>query len=166
MKTILLTCVTVVFTTLISSAQSGWSFGANGAVPTGDTAEAAVLSVGADISYHFPVTPLLDLGLASGYGRFFGKEIESSFGTLQFEDYSYIPLTASANVNATKKLFAGLQAGYAIATVNDTRGGFLYRVKGGYSLTDMIAFYAFYQGINSDGAELNAVGAGLNFDIL
>lgn len=166
MKSTLLTATLAVLLTLSANAQTGWSFGANGAVPTGNTSEVAVLSVGADVSYHFNITPLLDLGFASGYGRFFGKEAETSFGPVQYEDYSYIPLTASANVNATRNLFAGLQAGYALATSTDSQGGFVYRVKGGYNLTHMIALFAFYQSINSDNAERNAVGAGLNIEIL
>lgn len=166
MKNLLLTFCAIMALSLTARAQSGWSIGANGAVPTGTTADFTSVSLGADVAYHLPVTPLLDVGVTTGYGRFFGKEYDTGFGTFEAEDYSYIPLAASANVNATEKIFAGLQAGYAIATGEDAQGGFLYRVRGGYGINRMIDLYAFYQGISNDGEEVNAVGAGLIFDIL
>lgn len=159
--------ITMLFTLLsgvaLQAQYTGWSVAANGGIPTGEASDVTVASVGADVNFLTAVTSHLDLGGTVGYGRFFGKEFDTALGTFQAEDYSYIPIAAAARIYATEYLFAGLQAGYAYAIDNDTDGGFLYRVKGGYKITETIDLYAMYQGINNNGDTLGAAGVGIAF---
>lgn len=164
MKKLFITTLITLFTGIAAQAQyTGWSFAANGGLPTGEYADIVSANVGADFNFLSAVTPNLDLGGAVGYGRFFGKDIETAFGTAEVEDYSYVPVAAAARVYATDQLFAGLQAGYAFGLEEGTEGGFLYRVKGGYKVTEKIDLFAMYQGISNDGDNLGAVGAGIAF---
>lgn len=166
MKTRIITCFAMFCGILLSQAQyNGWSFSANGGAPTGDGADFTTVNVGVDANFLTAVTPTLDLGGSIGYGRFFGKELETPFGTVEVEDYGYIPVAAAARFYATEKLFAGLQGGYAVSTETDVEGGFLYRIKGGYKITDVIDLFAMFQSITNDGDSLSALGAGLSVNL-
>ncbi|MBL7471280.1 hypothetical protein [Robertkochia sediminum] len=162
-KLFITTLITLLSGVALQAQYTGWSIAANGGIATGEFSEITSANVGADFNFLTAVTPNLDLGGTVGYGRFLGKDIETDFGTAEVEDYSYIPVAAAARVYATDKLFAGLQGGYAFGVEEGSEGGFLYRVKGGYKVTEKIDLFAMYQGISNDGDNLGAVGAGIAF---
>ena len=66
----------------ITTENSWFKAGLNVGLPTGDIADFASLTVGADVRGQHLVTPSFGIGIASGYNHFFGKDGASDIGLI------------------------------------------------------------------------------------
>lgn len=148
----------------ISSAfsQSNFRIGVNAGVPIGDVEEFTTFQLGADIAYLYPVSNLFSLGGLVGYSRYFGDDISTTFGTMTVDDFSFIPLAATARFGFANSLFVGGDLGYAIGIDDGNDGGFYYRPKIGYSFGP-VAVMASLAGIAVDGGDVSSVNLGVEF---
>ncbi|MFL9836787.1 hypothetical protein ABS768_04710 [Flavobacterium sp. ST-75] len=140
--------------------------GAHGAFPTGDASDVSSFNAGVDASvYFFDINEQVSLGVSTGYTRFFGKD--ETVGDIKFEydDFTYIPITASARglFGTKQNIFYTANLGYAVG-LDDADGGFIYQANLGWT-NSVIDVFAFYRGI-SDEITVNSFGAGVAFKVL
>lgn len=165
MKKIILTISVLVFAFQFGTAQDEQiTVGAHVGIPTGDASDLTTLNVGVDASYYFlkDVGEGMDIGLSTGYSMFMGDEVEvPGFGTQEVDDYSFIPIAASARFGLGKSFFAVADLGYALGVSDNADGGFYYQPKLGYRINSL-ELSAYYKGI-SDEVSIGAFGVGIGF---
>ncbi|WP_127845722.1 hypothetical protein [Psychroflexus aestuariivivens] len=162
MKRVILTAAVMLFAFQFSMAQDEKiTVGAHFGIPAaGDATDLTTSNVGFDASFYFAndIIEGLDLGLSSGYTVFFGDEIE---GVGELDDFSFIPIAASARYSFNQNFFAVADLGYAVGVSDDTEGGFYYQPKFGYMFgsVEISAFYKVFE----DESTLGSLGVGLGY---
>ena len=144
----------------ITAENSWFKAGLNVGLPIGDIADAASLTVGADVRAQHLVTPSFGIGVASGYTHFFGKDNVSDFGL--------IPLAGFVRYYAQPKgFFAGADLGYAFLTnANDAKGGLYVSPQIGYH-NEKWNFYGYYQHTFADNNfDIQVIGLGTTYNIM
>ena len=156
----LLLVIAVALFSFSANAQSGFSLGANVALPVGNASNVSSFAIGADVTYMFTSGEEFNYGLASGYHLFLGKTIA---GTKT--NYSFLPIAAAGRYTASESFVVGADLGYAIGmspTGND--GGFYYRPMVGYNIGENMQLNAFYSGVSNNGT-FSSLGVGIMFEI-
>ncbi|AQW89421.1 outer membrane beta-barrel protein [Elizabethkingia anophelis] len=150
-----------------ASAQTTGQFkiGANVGIPVGDASDASNFTLGLDAAYQWRIAENFDLGIATGYHHFFGKNVTFMGYTGKVKDFGFIPVAASAQYSIDPKFFIGADLGYGISTNSDvTKGGFYYQPKIGYQQPKW-ELYLGYKGISVDGGNIGSVNLGFNFKL-
>lgn len=159
----ILTVLTVLGLTFTSNAQS-IRVGMHAGIPVGDAADVSSFNFGLDASMYFlGVNDWLNIGVATGYTHFFGKEETVDGVDVDYESFGYIPVAASARGTFGKGIFYTADIGYGIGT-NDADGGLYYQGKLGWSDTHIDVF-AFYRGVSADEFDATSIGAGIAFKV-
>lgn len=139
----------------------GFKLGVNAGIPVGDVEEFSTFQLGFDAAYLYPVSELFSVGALAGYSRYFGDEISSPAGNVEVDDFSFLPIAATARFGFSDFLFVGGDLGYAIG-LNESDGGIYYRPKVGYGLGPL-AIIASFSGISVDGGDVSSVNLGVEF---
>lgn len=151
------------------NAQQGTNWlklGLHAGIPVGDVSDSHSFMAGLDAKYQFLDFNSFGLGFATGYSHYFGKELTSVGGTtITAEDYGLIPLAVLLRYYPTQSFFIGTDLGYGIATGSGSDGGFYFRPEIGWHNEDWNVF-GFYQGVAANGANIGAVGIGVNYNII
>jgi len=138
--------------------------GAIGSLPAGDAGDISGFNATVDASLYFiNINEKLDLGLTTGYTRFFGKTESVGGIDIEYDDFSYIPISASGRAVFGKHLLYVADIGYAVG-LDDADGGLLYQSKLGYTNSSFDAFL-FYRGISAKETEVTVLGLGVSFNI-
>ncbi|MCI3935954.1 hypothetical protein MQX03_02010 [Chryseobacterium aahli] len=164
MKKILLLGAFALFGSL-ANAQSGFKLGGHIGAPVGDAADYASFTLGVDAAYMWNVMKGLDVGVASGYSHFFGKD--------RWDDFGFVPLAASGKYRFNGlPLFVGLDLGGAISTKDGVDSGLYVYPKVGFQLPKA-ELYLGYQNIGSERRDFDrdrridsnfgAINLGVNF---
>ncbi|KQR94546.1 hypothetical protein ASG01_01285 [Chryseobacterium sp. Leaf180] len=162
MRNLLFACAFTLFG-VFSNAQQGLKIGGHIGAPLGDASDYSSFTLGIDGAYMWNIIKGLDVGVATGYSHFIGKD--------RFNDFGFIPVAASAKYKfATVPLFVGLDLGGAISTSNGLDSGLYAYPKVGYQASKAEIFLGI-QNIGSRrdfGRErirnnFGAVNLGVNF---
>jgi hypothetical protein len=156
-KIILLT--TAVFAFSFANAQEGaFKIGAHVGLPMGDIKDGSSLNLGADVAYTWKVAEGLDVGIASGYTSYLGKNGGTSMG--------FIPVAATGNFGLGENIFIGADLGYAIyaGSVDGAKGGAYYQPKVGYK-AEKVEVYLGYKGIAVTGGTYSSINLGINYKL-
>ncbi|WP_372473154.1 hypothetical protein AB4865_10105 [Capnocytophaga sp. ARDL2] len=79
----------------------------------------AGMSVGADITYQYLVTPHFGLGVATGHTYYFGKENTVNNVKIENNDFGIVPVAALVRYYPAKKgIYFGADLGYSFITGN------------------------------------------------
>ena len=143
----------MLFAVTSAFSQSNFKIGINAGIPVGDVEDLSTFQLGADVAYLYPVSELFSVGGLLGYSYFIGDEVD---------DFSFLPIAASARFGFENSLFVGADLGYAIGIDDDYDGGFYYRPKVGYSFGS-VALIASFAGIAGDGGDVSSVNLGVEF---
>ena len=144
-------------------SQSNFKIGVNAGIPVGDVEDLATFQLGADVAYLYPVSELFSVGALAGYSHFFGEDdVPLLGGSGSVEDFSFIPIAASARFGFANSLFVGADLGYAIGVDDGNDGGLYYRPKVGYNFGPVAAIASF-AGIAVDGGDVSSVNLGVEF---
>ncbi|SNY99418.1 hypothetical protein [Flagellimonas pacifica] len=142
MKNIITTSIFFLLVTFAMHAQvdrSSFKVGLNAGIPVGDAADVSSFSIGLDVNYHWGVSELFDVGLATGFINAFGDTDTSSVGPVtvqtEFEDFQFLPVAASVRIYPTYHFKFGVDAGYAVGISDGMEGGLYYRPIVGYNIT-------------------------------
>jgi hypothetical protein len=149
----------------LANAQSGFKLGGHIGAPVGDAADYASFTLGVDAAYMWNIMKGLDVGVASGYSHFFGKD--------RWDDFGFIPLAASVKYRFNGlPLFVGLDLGGAISTKDGVDSGLYVYPKVGFQLPKA-ELYLGYQNIGSERRDFDrdrridsnfgAINLGVNF---
>ncbi|MDC8104210.1 MULTISPECIES: hypothetical protein [Chryseobacterium] len=145
------------------NAQEGFKLGGHIGIPVADASDVSSFTLGVDASYMWNITKGLDLGVASGYSHFFGKD--------NFDDFGFIPVAVSGKYKFSgAPVFVGLDLGYAISVKDGMDGGFYAQPKFGYQMSKG-ELYIGYQSISNrrdfgryrSSWTIGAVNIGYNF---
>lgn len=144
--------IALVFFTMILTAysqdRSSFKAGFNAGMPVGDASEISSFSAGLDVNYHWGVSELLDVGVATGYIHAFGETLE---GQTEFEDIQFFPVAASVRIYPTYHFKFGADAGYAVGVNAGNDGGLYYRPIVGYNITGNTELNVSYTAVNNNG---------------
>ncbi|AXG72087.1 outer membrane protein beta-barrel domain protein [Kordia sp. SMS9] len=170
MKKTILAVVAVFAMVFTANAQDGkFEVGINGALPIGDAGDFYTFSVGLDAAYMWNVSDKFDAGVATGFTNAFGDEQSITvFGittTIDAEDAQFIPIAGAARYNVSDDFFVGADLGYAIGINDGNDGGFYYRPKIGYNVSERVSLNVSYTGISIDGGSFDTIGLGVMFGL-
>lgn len=144
------------------SAQN-FAAGVTVGLPVGDAGDAYTLNLGIDLSYLWEVSESFDAGIATGYNTSLGDEIDLGLlGSVDIDDFNYIPIAAAGRFNASEEFVLGLDLGYAIGT-GDADGGFYYKPMVGYNVTEKVQTTISYRGISVDDGNFSTLNLGVNY---
>ena len=149
----------------------GFKVGGNIGFPVGGTSDISKFNFGFNISYLFEVMTNLEVGVLVGYTHFVGDGIvpyidkfivkvgmSPTIRDINIKDAGFIPLSTSARYYfSDRKMFAGIDLGYAFNVSGDADGGLYFRPKFGYNL-GKISLIGFYQNISGN---INYPGTGI-----
>ena len=143
------------------NSGEGFNLGLHAGIPVGDFDEVSSFVLGLDVSYLFNVSDGFDVGIATGYINFFGKD----FNGFKVDDLGIIPIAASTRVALGQKVFIGIDLGYGIITNEGSAGtgGFYYYPKIGlkFGIVDIFGYYQMTRGPIYSAS----VGVGASFNI-
>jgi len=130
----------------------GFKVGLNIGLPMQEAGKIASFNIGADIAWLWEVAPNFEAGALTGFTQFFGdgsydkieNPIEDDYNakfasksTTIVEHYSnesFIPIAATGRYYFnSRKMYAGLDIGYAIHVAGDAGSGFYFRPKFGWN---------------------------------
>jgi len=151
--------VTLVLIFIVVSVQAqrnvdrtNFRAGVNGGLVLGDFSDAYSFGLGLDVSHHWGVSKVLDVGVAAGFFNAFGSQQTISAGGIvvetEFDNIQFIPVGASLRVYPGKNVgfkFGG-DVGYALGINAGNEGALYYRpslgidVKGGISEVNISYF--------------------------
>lgn len=164
MKRALFLLIMTIFTTQIF-AQEGLKAGINLGLPLGDAAHVSGCSVGIDVLYHWEVEDDIIAGIAIGFTNAFGKSMNTSFGSIEFEDIQFLPISASGRFMPSEAFSVGLDLGYAIGISEGSDGGLYYRPIIGYDIASNTALNLSYTGISLVGGSWSTLNLGVLFNL-
>ena len=142
------------------SAQSGFKLGANIGLPVGDAGDYNSFVAGVDLAYLWPVAAEFNLGVASGYQMWFGKEYTIPFlGTIKGANTGMIPIAVAGQYKVAPQFSLGVDLGYAFFTESGSDGGFYYAPKAAYHFGPSEVNLS-YRGVSSDGATASSINLG------
>ncbi len=152
----------LIFTAFALQAQrnvdrTNFRAGINGGFVLGDFSEAYSFGLGIDVTHHWGVSKMLDVGVASGFFNAFGSEEtitgDAIFIETEFSNLQYLPLGASFRVYPGKNVgfkFGG-DVGYAVGINEGNEGALYYRPTLGIDLRDgSNEFNVSYMVVNHD----------------
>lgn len=150
-----------------TSSNDGFNAGISVGLPIGDAGDGWTFNVTLDLNYLWEVSDSFDAGLATGYSHSFGDSIDlGSFGSVDLDDASFLPVAAAARFNISDNFILGADIGYAIGISPDGNdGGFYYAPKLQYSVSDSIDIVAAYRGISVDGGSFDVITLGIEFGL-
>nr|WP_299383584.1 hypothetical protein [Allomuricauda sp.] len=150
MKRTLLALLTITFGILLSSAQdrSNFKAGFTAGLPVGDAEMISSFSIGLDVNYHYGVSELLDLGVATGFIHSFGDTLPDQSN---FEDIQFLPVAGSVRIYPTYHFKFGGDVGYAVGINEGNEGGLFYRPLIGYNITGNTELNVSYTAVNNNG---------------
>ncbi|MEM6718189.1 MAG: outer membrane beta-barrel protein [Bacteroidota bacterium] len=166
MRKIILAVVAVFTIAFTANAQDDkFEVGISGGIPTGDASDFFSFSIGADVSYLWNVSDKFYAGFSTGMTNADGDEVMVGNASISTDDAQFVPLAAGARYNVAGKFFVGADVGYAIGINEGNDGGFYYRPKIGYDITDKINVNIMYTGIALDDADFTTIGLGVLFGL-
>ena len=159
MNRILLLSAIALFSSM--NAQTGFKLGANVGLPAGDISDVSSVSFGVDAAYLFPVSADFNVGVASGYNFWVGKDLDvPGFGTVEVSNFNTVPIALQGQYRFTPEFSLSADLGYAFLFANgDNTGGFYYAPKAAYHFGPS-EINLSYRGITKDGSTVGSVNLG------
>ena len=167
----------------------GFKVGANFGFPIQDAGDISSWNIGADIAWLWEVADNFEVGGLSGFTHIFGdgsyhkndpydsklvaKSVDGSI-VAHYTDETFIPIAATARYYfSNRKMYAGLDLGYAIHIAGDAKSGLYLRPKFGYNLgkVNLVGSFQrisggidYYEGINTlKVSGFNSINFGVEF---
>lgn len=167
MKKLFFLAAFAVLSTMTIQAQQ-FKAGIAPALPIGDAGDVASFGVNADLMYLFEVSEGIQVGPMAGVAHYFGKSETIDLGPLgstevEFDDVTFLPLGVTGRINLSDEFVLGADLGYALGLSDGIDGGFHYRPRAGYMLSEQATIMLAYSGISLDGGTWNALSIGVEF---
>lgn len=148
--------------------RTNFRAGVNGGLILGDFSEAYHFGLGLDISHHWGVSKMLDVGLTAGFHNSFGSkesvEIDG-FTETEFANIQYIPVGASLRIYPGKNVGFkfGADVGYALGINEGNEGALYYRPTLGIDVKDGISEVNISYFVVNDDVSFSAILLGYLF---
>ena len=166
MRKLIILAIMVTVGMFTSHAQTGFSAGINGGIPTGDVSDGFNLTLGLDLSYLTGEDEGLRYGGAVSYSRFLGDEVGTSVAgatvTADIDDISFIEIKAVGEYDFSELFYGAASVGYGIAAEGDQDSGFVFSPALGVKF-DMLKVFGFYKSVSVDGGSFDNFGVGVGY---
>lgn len=166
MKKLLLLGAFLIVSTSSLFAQE-FNLGASAALPLGDAGDLTTFGLNIEANYLTDVSEQFDVGATVGYHHYFGDSMDiPGFGSIDIDDFSFIPVAASARFNASEAFTIGADLGYGIGISPDGNdGGFYYAPKVQYGISETIDIVLAYKGVSLEGGSFDSITLGVEFGL-
>ena len=165
MKKLLLLTALVLLSYSTAQAQT-FKIGASAGLPAADAADLSSFVLGADIYYYFTnVDALIQIGAATGFRNFFGKDVEIFDVTVSVDDGQFLPIAGAGRVKLFGVLSGGADIGYAVGINDGNDGGFYFKPVVGFDIADTIELNVSYESITNDGVTWGNFNFGVLFEL-
>lgn len=161
--------ILVLLLTFMVSAQDrtdrdAFKIGINGALPLGDAQNIAKFSLGVDVAYHYGISKVFDIGLATGFTNAFGETISEGPIT-EFPNVQFVPVAGLLRIypHVRSRLNFGVDFGYAMGIDEGNEGGLYYRPVAAFNLNRGTEVTASYTGISLENGSWETATLGLVF---
>ncbi|MEC8833029.1 MAG: hypothetical protein VX772_11770 [Bacteroidota bacterium] len=169
-KTFFLVITAMVAFSFSSMAQhvdrTSFKAGVFAGLPVGDAADFSSFSLGVDLGYHWSVSEMVDVGIASGFLNSFGSDVEFTDGPItvsgNFGDIQFVPVAAAFRLYPNYNFKLGGDIGYAVGINEGNEGGFYVRPMIGYNITGNTELNVSYINVSNNGS-FSVVALGLLF---
>lgn len=158
----------IIFISMIGfQANAQFSAGVWGGLPIGDGGDFATFSIGADLTYLFPISDTFSVGPTAGISHSFGDSIDVLGTTVDLDDWTFIPVAAAGRFAISDAFKVGIDLGYGVGVApNGNDGGFYYAPRLGYAVSDLIEIVAAYRSVSLDNSvSWDIISLGLQFGI-
>jgi hypothetical protein len=136
--------------------------GLSAALPVGNFADITTFGFNLDANYLWEVSEQFNLGVATGFHYYFGKDLGSRY--YNPKDWGFLPISAAGRFNASKDFTIGADVGYAIGiNPNGNDGGFYYAPKIQYGIIETLDIVVAYKRVSLDGLSLGAITLGIEY---
>ncbi|PNW27949.1 hypothetical protein [Formosa algae] len=133
----------------LPTGHAGVNIGASFMLPVYELNDYASAGFSADINYLTPVAPLLNMGIATGYGVVY-NDTDYLFDYYVKEDAQFIPIALATRYVPSDQIEFGGDFGYAIGVSDQFNGGFYYRPMLGFNLNEKIQLNLSYTGVSNN----------------
>lgn len=152
MKNLLLASAIALFGAVNAQTTGNFKLGAHVGLPVGDAADGYSLLVGADLAYMWPIAPTFNLGIASGYSAWIGKN--------DYDTGNMIPIAAAAEYKFSPEFSLGVDLGYGVIfATGESVNGFYYQPKAAYHFGPS-EVYVGYVGLTKSDLTFSAINLG------
>ncbi len=170
MKKIMILAAALMISLTTFAQDKKVKIGVFSALPIGETKDVSKTGFGLDATYLFEVSDKIDVGFSTGLSFFGGKKVtvvnnDNSTSVLKYSNAKYVPLTGAVRFNATNKLYIGADLGYAIGMGKDVKGGFHYKPRIGYQVSDLIGINTSFTGLKVKGGTWKTINFGVEFNL-
>ena len=147
------------------NAQTGFKLGAHVGLPVGDIKDLSSVNLGVDAAYMWPVASEFNLGIASGYSAFLGKDYTYTIPglgtyTVKAETLSLVPVALAAQYKISPMFSLGVDLGYGFLFGGGASdGGFYYQPKAAYHFGPSEVNLG-YMGVSKNGSTISSVNLG------
>ena len=147
------------------NAQTGFKLGAHVGLPVGDIKDLSSVNLGVDGSYMWPASAEFNLGIATGYSAFVGKDYTTTIPgigsyTVKAETLSLVPIAAAAQYKISPMFSLGVDLGYGfLFGGGSSDGGFYFQPKAAYHF-GLSEVNLGYMGVSKNGSTIISINLG------
>ncbi|QDO94790.1 hypothetical protein FNB79_12725 [Formosa sediminum] len=148
------------------NVQEGLNLGASLAIPLNAASNVVSTGILLDANYLYQAHRNISIGLASGYGIYFAKDDNQSWGPItKNRDFRYIPVAAATRVAILNGFVIGTDLGYAFGLSENWDGGFYFKPIFGYNICEAFQLNISYSGISNNWTwSAASLGFTINFN--
>ncbi|WP_411895651.1 hypothetical protein [Winogradskyella sp. A2] len=150
--------VFAVFAFASLSAQN-FSAGLNAGIPVGDADTAYSFNIQLDVAALWEVSEAFDAGVTAGYSN---TSLKSDFDG---DAAGFIPIAAAGRFAVSDDISLGADLGYAIGVNDGNDGGFYYRPRASYAVSEAIDIVLAFSNVSNDGFTFSALTLGAEFGL-
>jgi len=165
MKKVLLLAAFAIFAFSASNAQGQFRAGIDVGLPIGDFSDFYSFNVQLDVSMLWEVAESFDAGVITGYSHSFGKDFDTAFGTIPVDDAQFLPIAGAARYMIGDAFSLGADIGYALGINDGNDGGFYYRPRVAYGISDNADIVFSYTGVSVTGGTFNTITLGVDIGL-
>ncbi|WP_434035941.1 hypothetical protein [Formosa sp. 4Alg 33] len=136
----------------LPNGHNGLNVGASFMLPIDVLNDYSSAGLALDINYLYPVAPMFNMGIASGYSVVYNDYDGGRIESWRTDDVQFIPVSVATRYIPTEQVEFGADLGYAISLTDSDLfdGGFYYRPVIAFNVTDMVQLNLSYTGVSTN----------------
>ncbi|WP_243471824.1 outer membrane beta-barrel protein [Winogradskyella sp. MH6] len=133
--------------------------GLNAGIPVGDADTAYSFNIQLDVAALWEVSDAFDAGVTAGYSNTSLKSEYKDFG----DSAGFIPIAATGRYAVSDDFTLGADLGYALGVNEGNDGGFYYRPRASYSVSEPLDVVLAFSNVSADGFTFSALTLGVEY---
>ena len=133
--------------------------GINAGIPVGDAGDFYSFNIQADLAYLWEVSEEFNAGITAGYST---SSLKSEFDG---DAAGFIPIAVAGRFAVSDDFTLGADIGYALGVNDGNDGGFYYRPRIQYGISDSLDAVLAFSNVSLDGSTFSALTVGVEFGL-